>query len=226
MVNTTIYLQNIPVFAHLAEQDLQLIDRLVQLKKYPKDSYVFIEGEYGDELYFIKSGMVKLSKMLEDGSEKILHFVKSGEIFAEVLIFKGGEYPATAQVIEDSEIGMIANEELERLLKQRGDITFKIIEVMAERLRTAQYHIMDLALRDVDGRLASSLLTLAREYGEKTARGQCININLSQQQLANLIGSSRETVGRILSSWKKQGFIEVDKQLISIVDVEGLKTVL
>lgn len=226
MTDTTVYLKKVPVFDHLSKQDLQLIDKIVKVKKYPKDSIIFIEGEYGNELYFVISGIVKVSKMLSDGSEKILHFLKDGDIFAEVLLFSGGEYPATVQAVEDCEIGVVTNEDLEDLLKERGDITFKIIEVMAERLRTAQYHIRDLALRDVNGRLVSILLTLARDHGEETERGHCININLSHQELANLIGASRETVARILSSWKKQGFIEVDKQVISITDVEGLKTVL
>lgn len=226
MGNNWIYLKKIPVFAHLSQEDIKLIGSIVRLKRFPKDSLVFEEGEYGNELYFVKHGKVQISKMLEDGSQKILHFLKDGDIFAEVLIFHGGEYPATAQVLEDSEIGIIANDDLGELLKQRGDITFKIIEVMAERLREAQYHIRDLALRDAYGRLASSLLTLAENHGEETDRGRCIKINLSQQQLANLIGSSRETVARILSSWKKRGWIEVDKQVIWIVDIEGIKAYL
>lgn len=226
MENNTVYLRKIPVFSHLPEQDLELIASIVKLKTFSKDSVVFEEGEYGDELYFVKRGKIKISKMLEDGSEKILHFLKEGDIFAEVLIFHGGEYPATAQAMEDSEVGLIYNRDLKKLLENRGDITFKIIEVMAERLRNAQYHIRDLALRDAYGRLASSLLTLAEEHGEETEHGRCLNISLSQQQLANLIGASRETVGRILSSWKKQGWIEVDKQMIRIVDKEGLRTLL
>lgn len=226
MVNTGVYLRKIPVFANLSEEDLGLIDTLVTIKKYPKDSFVFFEGEYGNGLYFVKSGKVKVSKMLEDGSEKTLHFLKEGDIFAEVLIFSGGEFPATAQCIEDSEIGIIANEDLEGLLKERGDITFKIIEVMSERLRAAQYHIRDLALRDAEGRLASFLLALAKDYGEKTEQGQCININLSHQQLANMVGASRETVARILSAWKKQRLIKVEKQVISIIDIEGIKAIL
>jgi CRP/FNR family cyclic AMP-dependent transcriptional regulator len=224
VANTTVYLRKIPLFAHLTQEELELIDRIVKVKKYSKDSLIFVEGEYGNELYFVKSGKVKVSKMLEDGSEKILHFLKEGDIFAEVLIFKGGEYPATAQVMEESEIGIIANEDLERLLKERGDITFKIMEVMAERLRNAQYHIRDLALRDVDGRLAISLLSLAEEHGTESERGKPVNISISQQQLANLVGASRETVARILSSWKKKGFVQVRKNVISIKDVEGLKS--
>ena len=174
VANTTVYLRKIPLFAHLTQEELELIDRIVKVKKYSKDSLIFVEGEYGNELYFVKSGKVKVSKMLEDGSEKILHFLKEGDIFAEVLIFKGGEYPATAQVMEESEIGIIANEDLERLLKERGDITFKIMEVMAERLRNAQYHIRDLALRDVDGRLAISPLSLAEEHGTESERGSLL----------------------------------------------------
>jgi len=223
MENNLAYLKRIPIFSSLSEEELKLVDKIAKVRKYRKNMIIFVEGEYGDELYFVKSGKVKISKLLEDGSEKILHFLKEGDIFAEVLLFGGGEYPATAEVIEDAEIGIIENKPLEELLRKNGEITLKILKVMAERLRRAQYHIRDLALRDAYGRLASALISLIEEHGNETENGTSITIQLSQQQLANIIGSSRETVARILSTWKKEGIIKMDRQAIKVIDLEALE---
>jgi len=217
------YLRKIPVFSHLTDEELKMVDEITKVRKYRKNMLIFVEGEHGDELYFVKKGRVKISKLLEDGSEKILHILKERDIFAEVLLFGGGEYPATAEVIEDAEIGIIENKPLEELLKKNGEMTLKILKVMAERLRRAQYHIRDLALRDACGRLSSVLLDLVEEHGEETPDGVKISVKLSQQQLANMVGTSRETAARILGMWRKEGIIKVNNQIIEIVDMERLK---
>lgn len=217
------YLRKISVFSDLEEEELKLVEKITKLRRYRKNMVIFVEGEYGDELYFVKSGRVKISKLHEDGSEKILHFLSPGDIFAEVLLFGGGEYPATAETMEDSEIGIIENKDLEELLEENAHMSVKILKIMAVRLREAQYHIRDLALRDTYGRLASMLINLGREHGKECNKGTSIALNLSQQQIANMIGSSRETVARILNSWKKDKIIEVDRQVITILNIEALE---
>ena len=219
-----IYLKKIPVFAHLSDEELELVEKITKVRKYRKNMIIFVEDEHGDELYFIKRGKVKISKLAEDGSEKILHFLKEGDIFAEVLLLGGGPYPATAEVLENSEIGIIENRDLEKLLTKNGEITLKILKVMADRLRQAQMHIRDLALLDAYGRLASALISLVEDHGKKKDDCTWIDINLSQQQLASVIGVSRETVARILSTWKKEKIIEIDNQLIKIKDFDALKS--
>lgn len=217
------YLKQIPVFADLEEEDLKKIASLALTRRYPKNAYIFFEGEPGSGFYFVKSGAIKLFQVLEDGREKILHFVREGEIFAEVVLFDGGPYPATAQALEDTEVGYIRNEDMEALLRKHGEIAVKIIKVMSRRLRQAQIHIRDLALKGAYGRLASTLLNLAEEYGEKKGEGVTIVLSLSQQEIANLIGTSRETVARILSELRRLGAIKVEKQRITIVQPELLK---
>jgi CRP/FNR family transcriptional regulator len=184
--------------------------------------YIFMEGEPGDAFYFVKKGTIKLFQVLEDGREKILHFVGEGEIFAEVLLFDGGPYPATAQTLEDTEVGIIRNADMEKLLSQHGEIAVKIIKVMSRRLRQAQQHSRDLALKGAYGRLAGSLLQLARDYGTPREDGMTIDLNLSQQELASLIGTTRETVARILSDFKRLGLVGVERQRITILEPQRL----
>ncbi|GEA16700.1 MAG: family transcriptional regulator, cyclic receptor protein [Moorella sp. (in: firmicutes)] len=216
------FLRQVPVFADLSPEELQHIASLALLRRYRKNMYIFMEGEPGDAIYFVKKGAIKLFQVLEDGREKILHFVREGEIFAEVLLFEGGPYPATAETLEDTEVGIIRNADMERLLSQHGEIAVKIIKVMSRRLRRAQEHIRDLALKGAYGRLASTLLQLARDYGTPREDGVTIDLNLSQQELASLIGTSRETVARILSDFKRLGAVGVERQRITILSPQKL----
>ncbi|MGF7185104.1 CRP/FNR family transcriptional regulator [Desulfitispora alkaliphila] len=213
-------LKAVPFFSDLSHEDLKRINDIVIYRRYRKGMLIFMEGEPGDELYFVKEGRIKLSKMLDDGREHILHFVQAGEVFAEILLFDGGNFPATAEVMEKAEIGIIRNKDLDKLLKECPEITLKLLKVMSKRLRKAQLQIRDLALKDTYSRLASTLLKLAQEYGDDSGG---INFTLSQQELANMIGSSRETVARILSDFKNDNLISVQRKRIIILDSEGLK---
>ncbi|WP_258359306.1 Crp/Fnr family transcriptional regulator [Moorella sulfitireducens] len=216
------YLRQVSLFKDLSPEELQNIAALALFRRYRKNMYIFMEGEPGDAIYFVKKGAIKLFQVLEDGREKILHFVREGEIFAEVLLFGGGPYPATAETLEDTEVGIIRNADMERLLSNHGEMAVKIIKVMSRRLRKAQEHIRDLALKGAYGRLASTLLQLARDYGTPGEDGITIDLNLSQQELANLIGTSRETVARILSDFKRLGVVGVERQRITILAPQKL----
>jgi CRP/FNR family transcriptional regulator len=216
------FLKHVPIFADLADEELEKISRIIIYRKYRKGMIIFMEGEPGDELYFVKEGRIKLAKLLMDGREQILHFVQKGEVFAEILLFDGGSFPATSEVMEDAEIGIIRNADLDKLLREYPDIAIKLLKVMSKRLRRAQLQIRDLALKDTFGRMASTLLKLAGEYGVVKDGIVIIDFSLSQQELANLIGSSRETVARILSDFKRQKLISVNRQKISILNKNGL----
>ncbi|GAW93011.1 Crp/Fnr family transcriptional regulator [Calderihabitans maritimus] len=223
-MNNIKHLRRIPIFADLSEDELRKLNEIIFLRRYRKKMFIFMEGEPGDGLYFVKSGQVKISKILEDGREKILRFLKEGDIFAEVLLFDPGPFPATAEAVEDSEIGIIRNEDMEEFLLKNPEIMLKILRVMSKRLRQAQMQVRDLAFKDTYGRLAGMLLKLAEEYGEKSEEGTTIKLSLSQQELANLIGSSRETVARILGDFRKRGAIVIKRQKITILDEEELQS--
>ncbi|WP_227766894.1 Crp/Fnr family transcriptional regulator [Zhaonella formicivorans] len=216
-------LKRIPIFSDLSEEHLEELNKVILVRRYKKGMLVFVEGEPGDALYFVRKGVIKLSKTMEDGREQILHFVKDGDIFAEVLLFDGGPFPATAEVMEEAEVGIIRNKDIDNYLRQHPDIALQILKIMSKRLRRAQAQIRDLALNNTYGRLVNTLLKLANEYGEKTPEGTKINLVLGQQDLANMIGSSRETVARFISDLKKSKVIAVHRQYITILNEDKLK---
>ncbi|MDA8234908.1 MAG: Crp/Fnr family transcriptional regulator [Clostridia bacterium] len=224
MDNILSSLKTIPLFIDLKEEELSKIAGLVKIRNYKKNMIIFMEGEPGDGLHFVKSGRVKIAKSSEDGREQILHFLQEGDIFAEVVLFDGGPYPATAEVLEDAQIGIIRNQDLDKLIKENSDIALRLLKVMAKKLRLAQMAIKELALRDTFGRVVGILLKLVREYGEPGPEGTVIRLPLSRQELANYVGTTRETVTRILGDLKKSKVITIDKQTICVIDEAKLKS--
>ncbi|AEM80012.1 Crp/Fnr family transcriptional regulator [Thermoanaerobacter wiegelii] len=220
------YLKKVPYFNELEDKSLEEIHKISIIKSFKKGSIIFIEGEKGEAIYFVKSGKVKISKTSSIGKEYIIKIMEKGDIFAESILFAGGEYPATAEAIEDSEVIMLKNKDIENLILKNTEIALSIIKLMAKRLKNVSYIIENLALRDSIGRTASVLLTFAKERGVNVKEGILLNLNLNRQDLANIIGISRETVTRVLSQMDKEGIIKLNRNKVIIKDIERLREML
>ncbi|MFZ5648461.1 MAG: Crp/Fnr family transcriptional regulator [Bacillota bacterium] len=227
MINLSGYIEHlrkIALFSYLDDHQLAEIDSMVMERNYQKGRILFVEGEPGEAVFFLREGRVKISKQSEDGREQILHFIHPGEMFAEVVLFDGGSYPATAEAVEDSKIGMIRNTDMERITLENPGIALGILKIMSRRLRLAQKQINELALMDTSRRMVSTLLFLAAEQGVPSEKGTVIDMSLTNQDLANMIGTSRETANRILSDLRRQKAVQVDKKQIVITDMKRLKS--
>lgn len=222
--NNVKYLKKIYLFAGLNDDELDEIAALTLERKYQKGRIIFVEGEPGEAIYFLKSGLIKVTKQDREGREHTLHYVNPGDVFAEVVLFDAGGYPATAEVVEDAEVGLIRNRDMDRVLIKNPGMTLEMLKIMARRLRNAQQQIMDLALKDTTRRLAGLLLKLSEEHGVARDNGVLIGIPLTNQELANLIGTSRETVNRILSEFRRRKAITIIKQEGIVVNKTKLET--
>lgn len=218
------YLKKIPLFAFLDDDQLSEVEKVIIERSYQKGRILFMENEPGEAVFFVKTGRIKVTKQTEDGREHILHFINPGEVFAEVVMFEGGTYPATAEVVEDCTVGMIRNVDMDRIISENSSIALGLLKIMARRLRVSQQQLIELALLDTTRRAASMLLFLAGEQGIPTNRGIEIDISLTNQDLANLIGTSRETANRIINDFKRQKAIEVKKGRVTILDKYKLKS--
>jgi CRP/FNR family transcriptional regulator, cyclic AMP receptor protein len=217
------YLKQINIFSQLKEEFLQKIDNISIMRNYSKGRIIFVEGEPGEAFYYIKSGLVKISKDSSDGREHILHILNEGHVFAEVTLFSNASYPATAEVLEEAQIGIIKNNDLEKLIVENPEISLELIKYLNKRLIEAQNKVRNLALYDTFGRTAQALVRLADDYGKKTSEGIELDLNISRQELANIVGTTRETVIRVLAAFKKEKSIELDKSNIKIKDIEKVK---
>lgn len=217
------YLKHIPIFEDLAPADLAAINTVTIERRYKKNMIIFMEGEPGEGFHYIKSGKVKITQMATDGREHIINILGPGEVFAEVLLFNRGPYPATSVAIEDSVIGIIKNSDLENVVAENSRIALHIIQVMSKKLIHAQMKIRTLALSDTVSRTAQVLVRLSRQYGQPVAGGVQITIDMTRQDLANLVGTTRETVSRVLSSMKKDKVIDFAEHQIIILDEKSLR---
>lgn len=221
---TLLDLRKIPVFSDLADNELSLIKERVVERLYRRGTIIFLEGEPGDGFHYVKSGKVKIVRTTDDGREHIIKLLSPGDIFAEVLLFNNLPYPATAIAAEDSEIGMIKNADLERLVLNNNALALQLIKALSQRLLYAQQKIKNLALSDVLARTAETLLRLGEEHGAAGPDGRIsIAAALSRQDLASLVGTTRETVTRTLSSLKKEKIIDFDGHKMIILSKDRLR---
>lgn len=220
------YLRNIPIFEELPPADLAAINKVTIERRYKKNMIIFMEGEQGEGFHYIKSGKVKIAQIAQDGREHIINILGPGEVFAEVLLFNRGAYPATSVAIEDSVIGIIKNSDLENVVAENTRIALHIIRVMSKKLIHAQMKIKTLALSDTFSRTAQILVHLSQQYGRPTAGGVQIAVDMTRQDLASLVGTTRETMSRVLSSMKKDKVIDFVEQQIIILDKKRLESYL
>lgn len=211
------------IFNDFSDQELQQVAKLVKERFFRKNTIIFNEGDPGLAFYLIKSGKIKVYKLASDGRELILGVFGENGLFGDVPVFDGGPYPATAETLTDVTAWSINREGFVNLLLAHPEIALKIIRVLGKRLRQAHGFVAELALKNVPQRLASLLLKLASEYGEETEAGTVIDLPLTRQELAELIGVSRETVIRELSKFSRAGTLRLDGKKIILLDKRKLQ---
>ena len=212
----TTTLKAVPFFSQLDDRELEAVRALATEKNYPKNAVVLTEGEMGDSLYMIQSGKVKVFIGDENGREIILKILSPGAFFGEMSMIDKQPRSASVRTIEASTFLVLTHNAFERSLEQVPRIANLVMRCLAERVREADRKIGTLALMDVYGRVASTLLELAVYNDGKLMVGE----KLSQQDLANMVGASREMVNRILKDLSDRGFISIESKEITIVNRE------
>ncbi|KJS82308.1 MAG: hypothetical protein JM58_15290 [Peptococcaceae bacterium BICA1-8] len=218
-------LRKVSLFSDLDDALLELVINVIEFKDFPKNKIIFLEGDPGAAFYFIKSGKVKISKLSEAGREIIVHFLGAGDIFAEVTLFqKNAVYPATAEVIEDATVGIIRNKNLEKLVLDNPQMALELIRALTTKIVSIQERIRHLGANDAAERTIQVLLALSDGHGSKTKKGIELCVNITRQDLAAFVGTTRETTSRILSKLNQAGVIDISGKSIVITDFEGLKS--
>jgi CRP/FNR family cyclic AMP-dependent transcriptional regulator len=216
------FLKRVPIFNGLNDESLHRVATITSEKVYSRKSIVFHEGDHGDTLYIIKAGRIKIAKVAIDGREKTLCILQSGDFFGEMAIFDNQPRSATAEAIDnDVHLFTISKGDFERIIHEYPSIALRIMQDLTRRIRQINQQVEDLAFKDVHGRVASTLHQLL-ETEEKT-RGRKLNcLRMTHQDLANMVGSSRETVTRALNRLQTEGHIAISHQQIEIIDREAL----
>ncbi len=203
-------LQNVPLFASLSSAERRTLARAVAIRSYPKNSVILNEGERSDSIYVIDSGKVKVLMRDEEGKEVILSILKEGDYFGELALID--ELPRSASVVamEPSEMTVLSKADFLQCVANNPGIAMTVMRGLAQRLREADLKIESLALMDVYGRVARTLLQLAEPENGRLV----IKEKLSQREIANMIGASREMVSRILKDLAHDGYILIEGKRI------------
>ena len=213
-------LKKIPLFSSLKHDELEAITKVSFVKTFPKDQIILLENEEGDTLFTIIKGKVKVTAFSEHGKEVIFSILYDGDFFGDMSLLDGKPRSASVVAIEDSEVRLIRRQDFFRLLEKHPQIALKLLEELTSRLRKADERIESLALLDVTGRIAGILLQLAKDTSHNTPKGTVIKSRPTHQELANMAGTTRETVTRILKQLEMKGYITISGKDITIIDPE------
>jgi|SRR3989339_1299998 len=209
------------LFQPLTLTQLTLIANHMQRFSFGKNKLLFSDGEKAERMFFIIEGRVKVFKISPDGKIQILRIFQSSESFAEVPMFQGKTYPASAQTIEKTELLTIARQELLEILKQEPDIALKMISTLSLRLKELVNLVNTVTLQSSQARLANYLC----DMNEKNNGVQKFKLNASKTDLANLLNMTRENLSRTFSEFTHQGLIQMDGKMVCIIDTKELKKI-
>jgi len=217
-------LKEIPIFEELNENELKNISNIIVEKKFKKNEYLCFEGEIGNAMYIIKLGKVKIIGNSEDGRENIMSTFSEGDFFGEMaLIDEESMRSATVQAMEDVVTYVIYKEEFIKLLKDNFFIVMRLLSTFNERIRKLNKKIEILTYEDVYSRFIDTMDELIEKYGMVKGNTIFIDIALTHQELANMLGVTRETASRIMSKLKKDAIVNVENKKITILDMEKFK---
>ena len=211
-------LRTVPLFSDLPDEDLERLATVSFSRVFEKDNIIFFERDKGDSLFIINSGRVKVAKFSKDGKEIILAILGVGEFFGDMSLLDGEPRSATVVAIEKTEVTAIRRSDFLSLMSENPKIAERLLAVLSTRLREANSKISNLALLDVYGRLARALSDIAKQEGRPIKDGWIAFHRPTHQAIANMIGTSRETVTRTLGELHRKGFIRLSGKEIAIRD--------
>ena len=219
------FLESINIFYNVPDEQIDHIASLCKTKSYPKNSMIILEEEYGDKLFIVKNGTVKITRVNDEGKEVILALLGVGDFFGEMAILDGKSRSANALAQEKCDLITINREDFLDMLKNDFQICMNLLEELAVRLRKSDQQIEALSLSDAEHRIGVSLLNIAEDMGV-IKQGIVTIENLPyQQDIANMAGTSRETVSRVLKMFEDRMLITKTGHTLKITDYKFFKRI-
>lgn len=218
------YLRQTGLFDRLGEPELQRIAELSRMREFPRGALILGPDSDPDLIYLVKAGRVKISTFSPQGKEQILALLERGDVFGELAPVEAPA-PAHVEAFDHAVVCTLHRTLFEEILRHTPEVGVRVIRVLARRLRAAEQEIEDLALRSVPARLAALLLRLAEEYGEPESQGIRLSLRLTHQDLAHMVGSTRETVTALIGQFRDEGLITVDHRVLVILERDRLRQI-
>jgi CRP/FNR family cyclic AMP-dependent transcriptional regulator len=211
-----------PLFSGLDSSAAEALRTSMNLVKLRKGQSLFKEGDDGDHLFVVSSGKVKLGTKSADGRENLLMILGPGDMFGELSLFDSGPRTATATAVTDSKLLALGQDKVIPWVKEHPEVSLQLLARLASRLRRTNEVVSDLVFSDVPGRVAKALIDLGVKFGDKRTEGLFVNHDLTQEELAQLVGASRETVNKALADFAQRGWLRLEARSVMILDYERL----
>ncbi|HYO44246.1 MAG TPA: Crp/Fnr family transcriptional regulator [Candidatus Limnocylindrales bacterium] len=217
-------LESVPLFSDLSAQDLGLLAASLRTRRYRRGEVIFHQGDPGDALHVILSGRVKISSPSETGVEAILTTLRPGEFFGSLALLDGAPRSASATAVEATETVVLPRDRFRQLLNDWPEIRDHVFAELARELRRLTSHVEELHFLDIAGRLAARLARMAEEQGAVAGGGETrLEGPITQGELAAMVGSTRQSVNKLLGYLTDDGLIRPERDTIVVVDLAGLQ---
>jgi CRP-like cAMP-binding protein len=216
------HLKRCDLFQRLTGEQLREVELRARARKFPRGAPIYLPADEADGVLLLTAGRAKICGVSADGKQSILAFIEPGELFGELAIFQGGRREEYAEAAETSTVLLIPADEMRRLVERHSDVAMGVTKLIGLRRRRIERRLKYLLFRSNRERLVHLLLELAEQYGRRTAEGVLLTIKLSHQDLANVIGSTRETVTVTLGELQAEGHLSVGRRKIVLRDLDRL----
>lgn len=220
------YLKHIRLFDGLTPFEIEAVERQASMQEVKRRQPLYVPGDPSSNVYVLKRGRVKIANTDATGKEITFEILEPGEVFGELEALDGLPRATAAEALDDALICAIPRDAFTQYLAMHPAVTVELTKIIGLRLRKIQSRVEDLVFRDVPARLAHLLIELGKNDGVADTVGTRIKAKLTHQEMANLIGCSRETVSATLGQFRDQGLISMDGRMMTIVNQEGLRKVL
>lgn len=218
-------LRKIPVLADAGTEALARTAGSARLGSFRARQVVYLPGDKAEGVHFLVAGRIKISKVTRDGKELTLAYRAGGDFFGEPCLLEGGPREEMAESMESSTTVEVERGPLDRLLAGNNAVSYRFVKALITRRRDLEAKVEQLIFKDVGSKLAELLLKLGSEHGIQNEHGVLVGLKITHQEMANLIGSTRETVSLTLSQFKRKGFIRTEGRKVILTDREGLRAI-
>jgi CRP/FNR family cyclic AMP-dependent transcriptional regulator len=216
-------LSEFSLFRELNDYELSKITDIAIARDWKKQAHVFLQGDPLENVYFIYDGRIKIYKSDVNGKEQIVAIMKKGEMFPHVGFFRKGDYPAYAEVLEPSTLIAVPISKFETVLIENPGLCIKVFRVLGEKIVDLQNRLEEQILGNTYEQIIKLLIRLAQKHGKEIKDGRILlKAEFTNRDLANMIGTTRETISSTLTKMKKEGLIEVDEEGDMLLDIEIL----
>lgn len=220
------FLKHIRLFDGISPSEMQEMEKITRMEEVKKRQPLYLPGDPSSSVYLLKRGRVKIANTAPSGKEVTFDILEAGEVFGELDVLEDAPRSTSAETLDDALICVIPRKDFDQYLAMHPNVTVKLTKLIGLRLKKIQSRVEDLVFRDVPARLAHLLSELSKTEGVPDKQGIRLKAKLTHQEMANLIGCSRETVSTTMGQFRDDGLIQMDGRTITIVNEKGLSRLL